>query len=324
MLLPISFFAIRKHEDLKKLHKVIAICLIVFVVNGTICAALGIGPNHYGGRFRLGAFVMGRLYPIAFFIVLLPIIFDEIRNKSYKILILTCSLISMVFLILSMRRTTILIVFIGYLLYFVFSKRRQLIFNGFILLIPLLIVSFPLYKDMLIDGILNRQEAFHAGYDIEEELRYKETIIVYDESFGNQVSWLKTLFGKDVWATPGSYGDGIYGERPLHVDYNKLIHSTGIIGTFLYLMIFVSVFYNFINYLKRVSNQSDKFLNDLKTLFIIFFLLNLLLMTTGHIYSVGYRSIIMIYLGGITGILHELSPTLNSNTNFGILYRKKE
>lgn len=319
---PIAFVTVRNLDNLDRLNWSTVWLIILFVINGIVTAALGIGENPYGGDFVMGAFIFATLYSGSIALMLLPIILPRIRNKWWVYTIIFFALVLFGLLILSLRRTAILIPLLGYGIYFFFSSYKKQIAIGGLAFIALLAVTFPLYSTILLDQLAARDNVFNSGYNLEEEYRYLETLIVFEERYANSVPWTTTLFGNEVFNSYGNYNEGLWGSRPLHIDYNKLIWETGLVGLFIYLAIFISLAITFFRLQKHTP--PDPYYLELKGMFWALFIVVFLISTQGGMFVVAFRAMIFIYLGAILGILDQCRIDAgNQHPNVNTMYYGK-
>jgi len=298
LCLPAGFYFIRNITDLKLLNLFMLVAAFVFVLNSIFSAIFGFGISAYGGTFTLGGFIGSKLFTPALFIVLLPVILPLMDQKMRIISIVVASL-TLIFLILSMRRTSVFIPVFGYLVYFFLSKRKfQFVFAAMVF-VAMLLALFPLYQNILEQQFQARMDTFENP-SLEREYRYKETFIVINETLSN----LKTsLVGKEVFNSSGNYNNGLWGVRPIHMDFNAVLHGSGLIGLFLYALFFFDVAFKFIRY--RGSVPDDPYLQEVVIMFQILFVLLFLVSFNGGMSQTSYRAVILLYLGGFLGIMNK-------------------
>lgn len=302
-MMPIAFVSVRSLDSLEKLNWSVIWLIIIFVVNGVITSALGIGENPYGGDFVMGAFSFATLYSGSVALMLLPVILPRITNKVWVYITIAASVILFALLLLSLRRTAIAIPLLGYGIYYFFSSYKKQIAIGGLAFAVILVLAFPLYGDILMKQVAARDNVFNSGYNLEEEYRYMETLIVFEERYANSVPWTTTLFGNEVFNSYGNYNDGLWGDRPLHIDFNKLIWETGLTGLLVYLLIFVWAVIRFFRVQKYTP--PDPYFLELKGMFWALFLVVFLISTQGGMFVVAFRAMIFIYLGAILGLMDQ-------------------
>ena len=132
-----------------------------------------------------------------------------------------------------MKRGAILGFFVGALVYLlVSSKKAGTLMRFGIVAFGLFILSSE-YSDTL-------QQRFDARSTeknlIQNENRYKETFYVAEEM--SKSTLFKVLLGDEAFNSKYVMRKYFGRERQLHVDYNILIHGTGIIGLLFYLYLF--------------------------------------------------------------------------------------
>jgi len=305
LMFPAGYFIINSLDNLKKLNNAIIAIIIITIIYTIISNIYNIGSRAYI-KANNEAFLIGfgdsKLFSASFSLVLLPIIIPLINKKKNKIFILLLAIIVFIILLVSMRRTAVLIVIIGYLFYFIFSPYK---FKGIISILgfaTVLIFSFPLYKDILFSRYELRSYHFE-NRTLKGEARYIETFAVFDEVFSFRSP--RSLFGKELFNSAYNYIGGRWGKRSLHVDYNLILHGSGIIGLLLYFIMFYRIFSTFLNYKKRIPKAS--YYKKLCAIFISLFVLSLFISVYGGMKVITFRSINFMYLGAILGIFNKLS-----------------
>lgn len=303
LMFPVSYFIINSFDKLKKLNNAIIGVMIITIIYLILSNIYNIGSGAYikanNEAFLIG-FGHNKLLSCSISLVLLPIILLLINKKKFKIFILFLAIIIFIILLVSMRRTGVLVVIIGYLIYLIFSSYKLKKIISILCFVMVLIFSFPLYKDILLSRYELRSSHFE-NWTLKDELRYLETYIVLDEVFSFRS--FRILFGKELFNSPYNYGGGRWGERVLHVDYNLILHGSGIIGLVLYSIIFYRIFSTFLYYKKRIPKELCY--KELCAIFISLFLLSLFISLIGGMKVITFRSIIFMYLGAILGIFNK-------------------
>ncbi|MEA1897881.1 MAG: hypothetical protein U9N53_09495 [Bacteroidota bacterium] len=302
-MFPIAYYQVKTLSDLRKLNLSIIWLIIIFVLNGIVTSTLGIGANPYRGSFVMGIFIYSKLYSGSLALVLIPLWMTSIKRNFYKYVLLFFSFILFILLLLSMRRTAILIPIFGYMIYFFYSHYKKQIVIGFVSIIAFLVLSFPLYKDILYSQMAARRNIFNRNYNIANEGRYLEGAIVLNERFGNEVHWGITLFGDEVFNEYGKYANGYFGTRYLHVDFYKILYTLGTFGLFFYLMIFYNIWGKFQRYKVNISN--DPCYREMVGIFVTLFLLSFFISIQGGMFDITFRSILFIYFGALLGVFED-------------------
>ncbi|WP_439183620.1 hypothetical protein [Carboxylicivirga taeanensis] len=296
IMLPLAYEACKDGRDLKYFFDGIVLMGIVFMLNGIICATFKIGTNPYGGSFVMGSIVINKLYSGSYFIILFPLILFFRRYNRFVIPLFVVTGIIFIELVLMLRRTAIALPLIGLCVMFVFTQRKAKFILTLVVGVTLAFLAYPLYGDILMDSMANREHVFgeHAN-SIEEEGRYIESVAVTTERLGNDVSYWTFLFGKEALNSKGNYYHGLLGHRPIHLDYNKLIHGLGLIGTLLYLLIYIQIILKFI--IAYRNAKKTPIVVELHGMFWAILLTSLAVSSIGGFYELTFRTIIFMFLG---------------------------
>jgi hypothetical protein len=298
MCLPIAYLYIRNVDDLKWLNLSMIGVATIFVINSLLSTIFNFGIDYYGGGSATGGFVASKLFGPALFIVLLPIIIPQL-GKGMRIVTFVLAALTFIFLLLSMRRTSVFIPVFGYMLYFLISKRKFQFIVISTIFLTMLLVLFPFYKKVLERQFMARSDTFENP-SIESEYRYKETFIIFKENFTNTKT---IMIGRDIFNSPGNYNQGKWGARPLHIDYNLVLHGSGVIGLILYLLIFLDILIKFLKFKNTVPK--DPYFDELVIIFKILIIMVMTVSLNGGIGQLSYRAVMFLYLGGLLGIFNK-------------------
>ncbi|MCL6260779.1 hypothetical protein M3O96_16880 [Aquiflexum sp. TKW24L] len=178
------------------------------------------------------------IFPLALFLILRR----GIRDKN--VLYLGVYFVSVFLVLLTLRRTVMVLSLIGTILVMVelldFQKIKQFLLYSFItLIITVVVISNTSFLPQLLERYesrdLDNRELEGEGRLMELDIIYKDLFVYYDYD-----PW----FGYRLDDSKGNYGKRIFGERSLHTDFANLIHASGILGLFLYLMMILIAFYS--------------------------------------------------------------------------------
>lgn len=298
MCLPAGYYFIRNVKDLHILNLSMLVLAIIFVINSFLSSVFGLGIDYYGGGIKLGGFVASKLFSPALYIVLLPIILP-LLGKRMRILSVITAVLVFIFLLLSMRRTSVLIPVFGYMMYFLFSRRKVQFIAISAIFVVMLLALFPFYQKVLEMQFQTRQETFDNP-SLENEYRYKETMIIYKEVFSSAKS---ILIGKEIFNSSGNYYKGRWGDRPIHIDFNLILHGAGMIGLILYCLIFYDIILKYFRYQNAVPEED--YFHELKNMFKILVMLCLIVSLNGGITQISYRAVLFLYMGSFLGIFNK-------------------
>ena len=310
----ISYNSVFKRDTFHHIAQSFMLILIVGVLFAVISSLFGIGDNSYSRRVEnyvsigLGD---GKLYAPAIAIVYLQIFLKHhVTKKNIKYLINILTFIGIVYLLFSLRRTTILILVFGIGVYYLFEGNLKRISTILIRSSFLLLLTSGFWLNQLTERISMRQSKFEKSYSISDESRYKEFAIVFSEAH-NSESISTILFGKELFNSPGNYAGGLYKHRMLHTDFTRIFHGSGYIGLLIYLTIFLVIFSDFKKALRRKflinSNNNLISLKETKGLFMSFLLLVLLISFSGQMYEITFRTMLFWVIGSVLSFVksHE-------------------
>lgn len=224
-----------RNEIVEELSKCSFLILVIFIVNTALSTKFAYAPVEMYGintgiLFGNVTFTDFNVLTFATYVVLRKAIKDK------KNMYLMVYLVAMFLILLSMRRTVMVLSVLGSLVIIFelldFENIKKFIVYGFIIGCISLIVVF--YTGFL--------EAFWERYEkrglenrsLNEENRMMEFNLVYKDMFVffDYSPW----FGYELFKSEGNYGKGVFGTRTLHTDLTGIVHSSGFLGLFLYLM----------------------------------------------------------------------------------------
>lgn len=266
---------------------------IILIINYAISTIYGIGTSAYtdSAEFLVGS--LSDSWLTYTFILFLYIIILKTKNiaTSVKIIYLLLFALLVVQLLLGLKRTAIIVFFCGIVIILYLEKLNFKSIITYILGFIFVLLLLNQYSDVLDDRLYARGDRVQGSYKdiIETEYRYLESIYVWEEtlSFKN-IS--KSLFGLEAFNSRGNYGtDNLFGDRVLHIDYNLIVNTTGLVGLFFYFYLF---YYIFQRYKERKSFLDYKY----RELFLVIFLTQFLASIGGQMLAVTYGSIKFIFM----------------------------
>lgn len=189
------------------------------------------------------------IFPLALFLILRR----AIREKN--LLYLIVFFVGLCFVLLTLRRSVMLLSLIATIIVMIelldFKNIKQFVIYGFVLsIVSIVIITQTSFMDQLIERFegraLENKKLEDEGRIMEIGLLYKDLFVYYDYD-----PW----FGLGLDQSQGNYGKKLFGTRSLHTDFAHLIHSSGFLGLFLYLMM---VFVAFFAVLRKTYSRNDK------------------------------------------------------------------
>jgi len=162
-------------------------------------------------------------------------------NKKWRIFTVISITMSIIFLLLNLRRGSILVFIIGALVYLYYIGLNRNVIKFTMVISASLILLYTIYNDALFDRFDIRSDQLTSIENVEQEGRVQEFIYV-PISLSNEGKWLT--------GTHNMNSSTYFGHRELHVGYMSILHGSGIIGIFL--------FFLFIGYLIIESRSAYK------------------------------------------------------------------
>ena len=275
---------------------ILASILFFFIVN-----LLGINNESYVNS-EVTSYIYtglsdGKLYAQAVAISIFPFIWYNFKLSKRQKLVFFLVLIScLIYSIISVRRTTLIIIFLSITQFYFFSKKINKILKIIPTVVIILFVSSYFWLPILESRLKLRESRFSATYDIEEEARWKEIPFVIDEIFLSSDIKLM-LFGKEFLNSSGNYANGIFGDRRLHIDYMGILHGSGLVGLFFYFIVYLSIYRWFNKMYKTNKTLTKSQLLDYKGLFYALLFTSLFISLSGQMYEVTFRTMIFFVLG---------------------------
>ncbi len=277
----------------KIIVKNILLLSIILIVNYVISTLYGIGDSTYteSTDFLVGS--LSDSWLIYTFTLFLYIIILKTKNIKIlvKIIYLLLFALLVVQLILGLKRTAIIVFFFGIVIFLFLEKLNFKSIIAYILGFIFVIFLLNQYSDVLDSRLYARGDRIEGKYKdiIETEYRYLESIYVWERilSFDN---FSESLFGLEAFNSSGNYGSGnIFGNRPLHVDYNLIVNTTGLFGLLFYFYIFYYIYQRY---------KEKKIFLDYKyrELFLVIFISQFLASIGGQMLSITYGSIKFIFM----------------------------
>lgn len=255
-LVPLAISVMEKYPRItlfKELSYSALIILCLFLVNVIASTLFNYSPfEMYGMQSGV---LYGNLVATDLNVISI-VIFISFFFLSYKgnLIYLLITLVSFSFIVLSMRRSVIVMCIIGIaFVFFILVAKGQaqkvMVIGGITLILSLVIIQTTGFLDLLIERYELRNL---ENRELAEESRFAEYGILYKDIFVHQdySPWL----GYELLKSGGNYGKGVFGIRSLHGDLTNILHSTGIIGLSLYLMMVGSIFWKAINHIKTVTD----------------------------------------------------------------------
>jgi O-antigen ligase len=227
--------------------------MLLFVVNTILSTYFKYNPYEtYGIKsgilFGKMSTDIYNIFPFAIFMIFRKGIKE---NNIYYLLLY---LVSIFFVLLTLRRSVMALSVIGTVIvlmeFMTKDQLKKLFLYGFVVSVAaVLVVQNTSFADQFWERFEQR------GLDnrpVEEESRFLEFGIVYKDLFVyyDYSPW----FGFGLFDSNGNYGKRVFGDRSLHTDLTNIVHGSGLIGLVLYLLMVIVAFYAV---WRRTKNRAD-------------------------------------------------------------------
>lgn len=318
MMLPISFQIVRDSDSFIRINRIIVLLMVLYLVNFFVMNFLGISFKGYGDDITTGNIFSEGFNAMAYALVILPV--SILVSKKRKWIFVLLGIIVLITVLVSLKRISILAIILGFLIFFLALKRKSKLFRSLIGILILLIVAYPIYSETLEVQVENRSNRFENG-SIEDESRYKETLIVFEKVFSfSDIPY--SFMGKELFNSPGTYGSSVnWGDRQLHSDYNLLLHGSGILGISWYIIVQCIILLTFRRFEKKaylIYGYSQK-LDYINAAFYSVFCLTFFISLSGGINGVIFNSLRYVFLGSVMGLYYSLIFSDNPKKHYYFL-----
>jgi hypothetical protein len=319
IIIPIFCILIGYHffdtkEKIKPLAKSMKLVLLIVIINLIISTVFGLGSSRYTEEGEEETFYMGQLSDhwnmFVYAILSVPILL-HFETKKGKIYISFLAFLNAILILLSIKRIALAGLLGGGLINAFMTLKTKVILKFTLIGLLIMIASYPIYGTMLNERFEARADRFEEGSM--EKGRYLETSYVWTDALS--FSPLdKSLFGMEAFNSAGTYAGGIFGDRQLHVDYNNIINTIGIVGLLLYLIMFIQIWRRFKSYIRGLVIE-DKFSKTMKSIFYSFFIMQFVTSVAGQMYNITFRMIVFIFIGSAMGYFCQLKKQQLESSN---------
>ena len=311
VLIPMLSFTIGYNliNSIKKLiilNNSIIYIFVILIGNYIISQTFGIGKSVYtgGDDFLVGG-MDDNWNVFTYSVLITPLVINFISNdNSKKIIALLLSIATAMLVFVSLKRIAITGLVAGNFIRFTLAPKVKIAFRVILATALILLITLPLYENLIKARLEARSSRFEQG-SLERESRFLETFYVWAEVFSFE-NPAKSIFGLEGFNSVGNYASGRFGGRNLHMDYNLIVNTIGLVGFIIYFIIFIEINYKF----KKAYKNSKLNLDTKKQLKATFYMLLITPFITsiaGQMYHISYRLIVFVYLGSIIGILYQTS-----------------
>ncbi len=304
MMFSVGYYYIRTLDDLRNLNTILVVTTTIICIYLVYTNLFSVGISTYlDGTFYTGVVNVNITKILAAILITFPSIY--LFKKTNDKLTIAIFVLSLIFIILGLKRSALLSVVTGTIIYMLLSYQKTRILKAATILASLLILLSPIYLDTLLDRYEKRERAIQATLDPKQSAemridRIGEFMHVVD--IMRSEDFYTKLFGKNLFnivdVIEGFGGKG----RVLHVDYSVYLYGSGVVGLFLFLSLYLVIHYEKQKYYKYI--KGIPWARELNAVFYALIGLAMVMSIAGSWGAVGLRTIILMYLGAITSVFY--------------------
>lgn len=332
LCLPVGFNILSSLKKFRDFQKTGIVIMILYIVNIIIVNLFNLGSTSgYGGDgLEIGNLFSDALYANIYVITSIFLLLLLFPDKKRVILIL--SAICAILVVVNMKRTTILVLAVGLVLYlflyFVnnrFKSRLTLMHKKYLSwLFVLALIVTPFFYGYIQINLALRQNSFeNAREDITQEGRVAEFIYISDDIL-NSNNLLTILFGQETFNLVGTYAGGRFGDRQIHGDYSALLNGAGVIGVLMWLLIHIYLVIWMIRLRRSAHCRDGAVASILYPLYFSFLIIYVVSMVSGVFGASISSAYFYTSLGGMLRYFYNRSQYVNfrRNSNEKLIIRR--
>ncbi|MDZ7821467.1 MAG: O-antigen polymerase [Candidatus Marinimicrobia bacterium] len=245
----VGYSIIKSPEEFKDFTKKSLIILIYFVGYIIYANVFSVGTSYYGGvlsSFKTGYIGLQGLYIPTFLIIQALFILPFYKKKLFVILL---SSLGIIIFVLILKRTNIILLILGFVMWLYYEKKINKKY-GIIFLIILGTLFYVVFSsELFIERVTARSSRFSSEYSITEEGRYKENLFIWNQVNDSPISLLfgsgEVFNDKETMTREADFVSS--SGRQTHNSYARLLWSGGLLGVYLFLLLYY-------RFWKRIKN----------------------------------------------------------------------
>ena len=307
--MPIASFAIGFHlfnrpDELRKLSVSIIGVYFILAANFILSQVFGLGESVYSEEsdFRVGN-LDDSWNVFTYSVLLAPMVLHFVGQRSWlKWMTYGGAVANALLVFISIKRIAILGLFTGTVIRWLYALQIGRIVKSLALLAIGVALLYPFFGEMIEKRLQARSDRFETGA-LEREGRFLESQYVWESALSFDEP-AKSLFGLEGFNSVGNYADGRFGDRQLHVDYNLIVNTIGLVGLVLYLAMFVQ-FGLRMHRIRKFVEMQPAMRAMLLSVFWMLLLNQFITSFAGQMYHVSYRLIVFVVMGSILGTFYS-------------------
>ncbi len=292
LMFAVGYHYINTPEKIIKLAHSFFYCLIICIVFIAISNIFDIGYYDYAEDTLLFGMARVNITKImAVFLLTSPLLFIKKTNRKKRIFMVCIIAVSMILVLIGVKRTAITAMFAGLILYLYFTPYKTKFTRYIILLLLLLAITSPLYHETLSKSFESRKEEGRFDFESfqEQDGRTMEIDMTLDAFVNGKISY--KLFGAQIFNSPYYFKT----HRMLHTDYTTVLAGSGIIGLIIYLLVYYLMLSKTFK-IRKLSRGDNLILNILAINISLIFAL-IILGIAGTIQEISIRAAVFLFCG---------------------------
>lgn len=301
LMFAIGYQFFKDYDAYKFLLKYYLFVLIVVFLTFLYSGITGIGNIDYSEDGLLyGGFGVSIVKTFILILAQGPLFYNILTKKSRKRMIFVLLAITLIFVLVSMKRGGLLALLSVVIVFLIYYKIKLSTIMPITALILVLYLTSFIYKDTLVRNFESREKRMYgfsqAAESFEDEARYNETALVIDALMNNGIK--HAIFGSELFNEFKFFKTN----RMLHIDLNVILNGSGILGLFLLLRIYYLIFSRANFYLKvfRLDFRRKVAISVIAVIISLQFIA-----ISGSIRAIDYRGLIFLFLGASLGFLEN-------------------
>jgi hypothetical protein len=310
----IAYTTMTGYSHFKKFKILFWIVPLIYIFSAVIFSVFNLDAPIYGESqtVHMGSGLHhNTIYTGVLIISLYFVLIKESDNKLRDTILIS---VMAILILLSFRRTAIILLMVSYILFITMSKKQHL-FKYVMPSIILMIITYPLYDEHVDRFFEARGSRATFEHGIQSESRFIEMRVI-NEKILNSEDLKYFFFGMEFLNSQGTYFSWRFPvpfSRPLHSDYSVVLHGSGIVGILLYFFLLVSILYKLIRYVKLYGLK-----NDVSIMLTVLTFILILVTFSGSILSITFRTSLFLFIGSLMRIADNaiLSDTYRQKNSF--------
>lgn len=299
LLLPLSLFFVSSEKRFTYFIRSCLISLFLLELNFIISNILGIGFATYQDESILfGESGVNITKYMVIFIMILPFYLKYEQIKTYRVLGIILLIIGLIIVILGMKRSAILAISAGFILYALFTPYKSRMIRIIPFAAVLVVLSGPYYIPIIIKRFESREQKVSMTYeqlqDNEDEGRLLEVQYTMNQTFDD--SFERIFIGYNLFMKKPFSGH----MRMLHIDYMNMLGGAGLIG----LSIFIFIYYKIWSVAKKIKKRLyySTFQREIYATIVALIGVQIFMSIGGTMQGLDLRGTILLILGALLGL----------------------